>query len=124
MEVVIVHNYFFYINFKFIIMKNIFINTIVLLFFIFALNIQSHGSEKDLLTNNKIGFVESESNYAFYEIENFASASCSATVGTVTVETSVNCFLCTQAAADRKCQRALNVIVSRITINPDCECIN
>lgn len=105
-------------------MKNLFINTVVLLFFIFALNNKSHGNEKDLLTYNEIGFVESEGNFDFHKIQNFASASCSATVGNVTIETTVNCFLCSQAAADRKCQRALNVIVSRVTLNPDCECIN
>jgi len=105
-------------------MRKIFLNIFVLLLFIFLLNNKSHGNETNQFIYDEIGFVEVESSVDFFEMENFASASCSASVGNVTVETSVNCFLCSQAAAERKCQRALNVIISRVTINPDCECIN
>jgi hypothetical protein len=52
----------------------------------------------------------------------FAKAICSATVGNVEIAHITNCFLCSQAAADRKCQRQLQQILDGITENGACNC--
>ncbi|SHE50831.1 hypothetical protein SAMN05444278_102150 [Psychroflexus salarius] len=57
------------------------------------------------------------------EISDFVKANCSANIGNVTVFMSVNCFLCGQERADRKCERKLNELLENARVGrPDCNC--
>lgn len=54
--------------------------------------------------------------------QGFASAICSEIVGNVEITHHVNCFLCSQARANRKCQQQLTEILEGVTEYGACSC--
>lgn len=75
--------------------------------------------------NEKNEITVTVHDFAFNQATNevmFAKAICTATVGNVEIVHITNCFLCSQAAADRKCQRQLQQILDGITENGGCNC--
>lgn len=102
-------------------MKNI-ISKLFALFFLITFSIHSNGiADNYELLNIKTDVNLHTSN--LIDSDSFATSTCSADIGNVNIEVTVNCFLCSQAAADRKCQRKLNQVLTRVDVNENCECI-
>lgn len=75
--------------------------------------------------NEKNELTVTVHDFAFKEATNevmFAKVICTATVGNVEIAHITNCFLCSQAAANRKCQRQLQQILDGLTENGGCNC--